>query len=49
MNFQTFYLEVVERALAYGYSASQASMFKGDIRDCYDLGHSVEQTVADLF
>jgi hypothetical protein len=49
MDFQKFYLEVEAIALTYGYSATQINMFKGDVLDCYNLGKSVEETVAEVF
>lgn len=49
MNFQDFYLEVAKVASTYGYTAIQINMFKGDILDCYNLGKSVEETVAEVF
>lgn len=49
LTFLDFYHTVAREARGLGYTERMVTIFKSDIRECYDTGKSIEQTLEEVF
>lgn len=49
LTFQNYFYEVARQAAGLGYTPYMIEIFKSDIRECYDNGLTIEQTLEEVF